>query len=80
MKSSMPSLGAFTELALRNLAGLKDELTSKGISLHEAARLTGIGITAVELYATNKVIPSAKDYNRLARLFGWEKLGTKKTR
>ena len=74
MKSSMPSLRAFTEMALVNLAGMNNELIRMGLSLYEAARQTGIGVTAIELYATNKVIPSAKDYNRLAKLFGWEKL------
>ena len=74
MKSSMPSLRAFTEMALVNLAGMNNELIRMGLSLYEAARRTGIGVTAIELYATNKVIPSAKDYNRLAKLFGWEKL------
>lgn len=74
MKHSMSSLRAFTELALVNLAGMNNELARRGISLHDAARRTGIGVTAIELYATNKVIPSARDYNRLARLFGWETL------
>lgn len=74
MKYSMPSLRAFTELALLNLAEMKKELARRGISLHDAAQRTGIGITAIELYAANKVIPSARDYNRLARLFGWETL------
>lgn len=72
MKHSMPSLRAFTEFALKNLAGMNKELISRGISVYEAARRTGIGVTAIELYATNKVIPSARDYNRLANLFGWE--------
>lgn len=72
MKYSTPSLRAFTEMALVNLAGMNKELIGRGISLHDAARQTGIGVTAIELYATNKVIPSAKDYNRLANLFGWE--------
>ena len=63
---------AFTELALINLAGMQNELIRRGISLHDAARMTGIGLTTIKLYAANKVIPSAKDYNWLANLFGWE--------
>lgn len=74
MKYSLSSLGAFTELSLINLAGMKNELKRRGISLYEVARRTGIGVTAIELYARNKMIPSEKDYNRLAKLFGWEKI------
>ena len=59
-------------MALINLSEMNNELKRRGLSLYEAARRTGIGVTAVELYARNKVIPSAKDYNRLAGLFGWE--------
>ena len=74
MKHSMPSLRAFTEFALKNLAGMNKELISRGISVYEAARRTGIGVTAIAMYAGNKMIPSARDYNRLAYLLGWERI------
>ena len=74
MKHSMPSLRAFTEFALKNLAGMNKELISRGISVYEAARRTGIGVTAIAMYAGNKMIPSVRDYNRLAYLLGWERI------
>ncbi len=74
MKHSMPSLKGFTNLALINLAGMNNELKRRGLSLYEVARRTGIGATTIEMYVRNRIIPSARDYNRLAKLFGWEKI------
>ncbi len=58
--------------ALRNLAGLKEELASKGISEAELSRRSKIKASSIALYVRNKKLPGITDYNKLARVLGWE--------
>ena len=58
--------------ALKNLAGLKDELTSKGITEAELSRQSKIKASSIALYARNKKLPGITDYNKMAGVLGWE--------
>ena len=58
--------------ALRNLAGLKDELNRKGIYQSDLARRAKIKASSLELYVKNKMLPGITDYNKLARVLGWK--------
>ena len=58
--------------ALKNLAGLKGELASKGISETELSRQTKIKAISIALYVRNKKLPGITDYNKLAGVLGWK--------
>ena len=58
--------------ALKNLAGLKVELASKGISEAELSRRSKIKTSSIALYVSNKMLPGITDYNKLARVLGWK--------
>ncbi len=58
--------------ALKNLAGLKDELKRKGISEAELSRRSKIKVSSIAMYVRNKKLPGITDYNKLARVLGWK--------
>ncbi len=58
--------------ALKNLAGLKEELASKGISEAELSRRSKIKASSIALYVRNKKLPGITDYNKLALVLGWK--------
>jgi|GEM_PF-6851253 len=58
--------------ALRNLAGLKDELNRKGIYQSDLARRAKIKASSIALYVSNKMLPGITDYNKLAGVLGWK--------
>ena len=58
--------------ALKNLAGLKDELKHKGIYQSDLARRAKIKASSIALYVSNKMLPGITDYNKLARVLGWK--------
>ena len=58
--------------ALRNLAGLKEELASKGITEAELSRQSKIKASSIALYVRNKKLPRITDYNKLAGVLGWK--------
>ncbi len=58
--------------ALRNLAGLKEELANKKISEAELSRRSKIKASSIALYVRNKKLPGITDYNKLAGVFDWK--------
>ena len=58
--------------ALKNLAGLKDELKRKGISEAELSLRSRIKASSIALYVRNKKLPGITDYNKLAGVLGWK--------
>ena len=58
--------------ALKNLAGLKDELKRKGISEAELSRRSKIKASSIALYVSNKMLPGITDYNKIAGVLGWK--------
>ena len=60
--------------ALKNLAGLKEELKRKGISEAELSRQAKIKGSSIALYVRNKKLPGITDYNKIAYVLGWERL------
>ena len=58
--------------ALKNLAGLKDELKRKGIYQSDLACRAKIKASSIALYVSNKMLPGITDYNKLARVLGWK--------
>ena len=60
--------------AVRNINGLFQSRMKRGIKLRELSQLTGISTAAISRYERQKAIPEIKTYNKLAEVFGWEKV------
>lgn len=58
----------------KNLAGMFESMSQKGLTIQEAAKKTGITTVKFREYANGTTTPTERTYNRLARLFGWELL------
>ena len=58
--------------ALKNLAVLKEELASKGITEAELSRRSKIKASSTALYVRNKKLPGITDYNKMAGVLGWK--------
>ena len=63
--------------ALKSLLGLDVEMKSRGFTVNDVSKLTGIKPYKVQSYANGVMLPTVRTYNRLARIFGWHILPEK---
>lgn len=60
------------EEAVKNIDGLYYLRESRGITQKELSQLSGISVTNIQRYETHKCLPEVKNYNKLAKFFGWK--------
>ncbi len=69
---------SWNEEAVRNINGLRNSRMERGITQKELSQLSGIAITQIHEYETGYKLPPIQNYNKLAKLFGWEKISNSK--
>lgn len=62
------------EEAVRNIYGLYHSRMEFGLTQKELSQLSGIGVSTLYKYETREQIPCVRNYNKLAKVFGWEKI------
>ena len=62
------------EEAVRNIYGLYQSRMELGLTQKELSQLSGIGVSTLYEYETRGRIPCVRNYNKLAKVFGWEKI------
>lgn len=60
--------------ARKNLAGMLETISQRGLTIQEAAKSIGIAPVKLRKYASGTTTPTERTYNMLARFFGWELL------
>lgn len=66
------------EEAERNIRGLSQFRKKRGLTQKELSQLSGISITDIGRYETQKRMPKVKNYNMLAKVFDWGKIPVEK--
>ena len=60
--------------AERNINGLYSFRMKRGLTSKDLSQLSGINTHSLSDYETGKNVPTVKNYNKLAEVFGWEKI------
>lgn len=60
--------------AVRNISGLYKSRMKRGMMQKKLSQLTGIPTAEIRRYEFHKYLPRVKNYNKLAKVFGWEQI------
>ncbi len=62
------------EEAVRNISGLYQSRMNRRMKQKELSQLSGIPTAEIRRYEFHKYLPRVKNYNKLAKVFGWEQI------
>lgn len=65
---------SWNEEAVKNINGLCSSRMERGITAKELAQLSNVAANCICTYERGQRLPSVKNYNKLARFFGWRKI------
>ena len=62
----------YSDKELKNIAGLRDSREARGLNVAGLERAAGVSYSSIRDYEMGKTLPTLKNYNLLAKFFGWE--------